>query len=162
MGRSRPEKAAAIQRAKERAEKRKAEKKGRGKGKKSTKKTSKKGKTSTTKKVINKAIDKGIEKGVEQLFKSNNRNNNTSSWSDERLKTDIRNLVTLENGINLYSFRYLWDEKLYVGVMAQDLLRRKRTRDPVSKTDSGYYQVNYKMLGLKMIPYKTWCKNNPC
>lgn len=76
--------------------------------------------------------------------------------SDMRLKRDIRYLATLENGIRLYAFRYLWDETLYVGVMAQELLREPRLSEAVIKTESGYYRVDYAQLGLRMAPIEEW------
>ncbi len=76
--------------------------------------------------------------------------------SDMRLKRDIVELVTLENGIKLYSFRYLWEDTVYVGVMAQDLLEHESYRDAVVMQQSGFYAVHYKMLGLKMITLEEW------
>jgi Chaperone of endosialidase len=76
--------------------------------------------------------------------------------SDMRLKRDIVNLVTLANGIKLYSFRYLWDDTVYVGVMAQDLLTHESYRDAVIITKAGFYSVDYEMLGLRMITLNEW------
>ena len=42
--------------------------------------------------------------------------------SDARLKRDIDQVATRDDGLPIYSFRYLWDDEVYVGVMAQDLL----------------------------------------
>jgi hypothetical protein len=39
--------------------------------------------------------------------------------SDARLKRDVVRVDTLSNGIGLYRFRYLWNDKLWVGVLAQ-------------------------------------------
>jgi hypothetical protein len=76
--------------------------------------------------------------------------------SDMRLKRDIVKLVTLENGIKLYSFRYLWEDTVYVGVMAQDLLEHESYKDAVVMQQSGFYAVHYEMLGLKMITLEEW------
>ena len=65
-------------------------------------------------------------------------------------------IATLENGIRLYSFQYLWDDKVYVGVMAQDLLADPKTRDAVILQESGYYAVNYLALGLRMVTHEEW------
>ena len=73
-----------------------------------------------------------------------------------RLKRDIVELVTLGNGIKLYSFRYLWEDTVYVGVMAQDLLEHESYRDAVVMQQSGFYAVHYEMLGLKMITLEEW------
>lgn len=78
------------------------------------------------------------------------------SLSDARLKRDVALLATLDNGIRLYSFRYLWDDVARVGVMAQELLERAPTRDAVSVTQSGYYAVDYRALGLQMTTLEEW------
>ena len=76
--------------------------------------------------------------------------------SDMRLKRDIVELVTLENGIKLYSFRYLWEDTVYVGVMAQDLLEHESYKDAVVMKESGFYAVHYERLGLQMITLEEW------
>ncbi len=68
--------------------------------------------------------------------------------SDERLKRDIAPVDTLPNGIRLYSFRYWNDDRVFVGVMAQDLLQEERFRHAVVADESGYYRVNFSSLGL--------------
>ncbi|NNF78020.1 MAG: hypothetical protein HKN05_08325 [Rhizobiales bacterium] len=74
--------------------------------------------------------------------------------SDIRLKRDIRVVGKAPNGLPLYRFRYTWSDKEWVGVMAQDVLKvmPKAAHTGVE----GYYQVNYRMLGLKMVPYDHW------
>lgn len=76
--------------------------------------------------------------------------------SDMRLKKDVRHLVTLTNGIRVYAFRYLWDEALHVGVMAQDLIGDKRFAHAVHANRHGYYSVDYAALGLKMVSFSQW------
>lgn len=76
--------------------------------------------------------------------------------SDQRLKHDIIHVATLDNGINLYSFKYNWSEETYVGVMAQELLITPANRDAVVLTQNGYYAVDYQALGLKMITLREW------
>jgi len=76
--------------------------------------------------------------------------------SDMRLKRDIRYLETLDNGIRLYAFRYLWDEAVHVGVMAQDLLKNPRYRFAVIPSQNGYYRVDYGRLGLRMVSMAEW------
>jgi len=80
--------------------------------------------------------------------------------SDHRLKKDIVYLATLENGIKLYSFKYLWSEKNYVGVMAQDLMSTQDYSHAVRLMPGNYYAVNYAALGLKMISLDSW-SNSP-
>ena len=76
--------------------------------------------------------------------------------SDKRLKHDINYLGKLENGIKLYSFKYLWSDDVFVGVMAQDLLQDVNYQAAVVLMDNNYYAVNYKSLGLKMITLDQW------
>lgn len=42
-------------------------------------------------------------------------------FSDERLKTDIKRVGTLDNGLPVYTFRYRGSSKIQMGVMAQDV-----------------------------------------
>ncbi len=77
-----------------------------------------------------------------------------SPGSDIRLKRDIAALKQLPNGLTLYRFKYTWSDKEWVGVMAQDVL--KVMPEAVSTGVEGFYRVNYKMLGLKMVPYARW------
>ena len=76
--------------------------------------------------------------------------------SDRRLKRDIRALATLETGIRLYTFRYLWSDTAHVGVMAQDLLARPAQRHAARKTEAGFYVVDYACLGLRMATLAEW------
>jgi hypothetical protein len=71
-----------------------------------------------------------------------------STASDLRLKRDVRDFRTLPNGVKLYTFRYWNDERTFVGVVAQDLLKEERFRHAVSVSDNGYYLVNYRAIGV--------------
>lgn len=75
--------------------------------------------------------------------------------SDRRLKRDIALLATLANGMSIYSFRYLWSDEVYVGVMAQDLLLTA-WRHAVVRQPNGFYAVNYTALGLRMASLDEW------
>jgi hypothetical protein len=88
-----------------------------------------------------------IQKGLNDLGKL---------LSDERLKRDIAHVATHDDGLELYSFRYLWLDEAYVGVMAQDLLADPAKRDAVSLHPSGYYMVDYDKLGLHMVTLEEW------
>jgi hypothetical protein len=79
--------------------------------------------------------------------------------SDRRLKKDIVYRATLEGGIRIYSFRYLWSEEIFVGVMAQDLLAAPALRDAVILTRGSFYVVDYRALGLKMITLDEWLQS---
>jgi hypothetical protein len=80
--------------------------------------------------------------------------------SDKRLKTDIVYLATLDNGLRLYAFKYLWSNQVYVGVMAQDLLRDPAHSDKVVLIPGNYYAVDYDALGLKMITLDEWRRSH--
>lgn len=71
--------------------------------------------------------------------------------ADARLKQDIRPLQKLENGIQLYAFRYKGCSALFVGAMAQDLLADAHFRKAVSIGSDGYYRVDYAKLGLPVM-----------
>ncbi|MEQ1771514.1 MAG: tail fiber domain-containing protein [Devosia sp.] len=79
-----------------------------------------------------------------------------SQPSDRRLKRDITHVATLNDGIRLYAFRYLWSEDIHVGVMAQDLLEDRRFARTVTTGKDGFYQVDYSMLDLRMVSYDEW------
>ena len=66
----------------------------------------------------------------------------TSWWSDARLKRDITRLGTAPNGVPLYSFRYLWDDTMHVGVLAQDVLAIRP--HAVTIEPNGYMSVDYR------------------
>lgn len=70
--------------------------------------------------------------------------------SDSRLKRDIHHLETLPNGIRLHTFRYWNDSRVFVGVLAQELLQDARYRHAVHQTEKGYYTVDLATLGLRM------------
>ena len=76
--------------------------------------------------------------------------------SDRRLKREIVHLATLDNGIRLYRFKYLWSDQVHVGVMAQDLLADETFRQAVVMMPEGFYAVNYAMLGLTMTTLEEW------
>lgn len=76
--------------------------------------------------------------------------------SDRRLKRDVTHLATLHDGIKLYSFRYLWSDTVYVGVMAQDLLADRRFSHAVGTSEDGYFVVDYDKLDLVMTTLEDW------
>ena len=68
--------------------------------------------------------------------------------SDIRLKRNIQCVGTAENGLPLYRWQYLWSNRVYEGVMAQDVL--KTMPQAVVRQWHGFYAVKYGMLGLQM------------
>ena len=68
--------------------------------------------------------------------------------SDMRLKRDIALLARRGDGLGLYSFKYVWTDTVYVGVMAQEVALLYP--DAVQRDDlTGYMAVNYARLGLQ-------------
>lgn len=53
-----------------------------------------------------------------------------------------------ETGLPLYEYRYIGLPGIYRGVMAQDVARH--TPAAVSRHESGFYLVDYDMLGLTL------------
>ena len=74
--------------------------------------------------------------------------------SDVRLKRDITRIGQLDNGLGLYSYRYLWSDTVYVGVMAQEVALG--VPNAVVKGDDGYLRVDYAKLGLRMHTLEEW------
>jgi len=68
--------------------------------------------------------------------------------SDMRLKRDIGLLARRGDGLGLYSFKYVWSNTVYVGVMAQEVALLYP--DAVLRDNlTGYMAVNYTRLGLQ-------------
>lgn len=66
--------------------------------------------------------------------------------SDRRLKTDIVELATLRNGLPVYSFRYIGDDDLQIGLMSDDV--RKLRPEAVVVMANGFDAVHYDMAVL--------------
>lgn len=74
--------------------------------------------------------------------------------SDRRFKSNIHFTGEYHMGIKLYRFQYFWDEQVYVGVIAQELLA---THAEAVITDKfGYYYVDYAALGTRMYTLEEW------
>ncbi len=74
--------------------------------------------------------------------------------SDIRVKHDIVPLQRLANGLELYSYRYLWSDQVYVGVMAQDVQAVRP--DAVTRGPDGFLRVDYRRLGLRLQTIDEW------
>src|SRR4051812_48587860 len=85
---------------------------------------------------------------------SSGGSSSSSSESDIRLKQDIVLLKTLDNGLKLYRFRYIGQDQLYVGVMAQEV----RKVDPVAgmRGRDGHLRRGSGKLGLKLMTWEEW------
>jgi hypothetical protein len=75
-------------------------------------------------------------------------------YSDVRLKRELLLLETLDNGINLYRYRYRWSDTDYVGVVAQEVAAI--VPEAVSADAHGYFRVDYRRLGLQLRTYQDW------
>jgi hypothetical protein len=75
-------------------------------------------------------------------------------FSDERLKKDIALLEQLPSGLNLYAYRYVWADTVYVGVMAQEVA--SVMPEAVMETPDGHLMVNYRQLGLELLTLEQW------
>ena len=60
----------------------------------------------------------------------------------------------VDNGINLYRYRYLWSDTIYVGVMAQEVATVMP--EAVRRGADGYLRVDYARLGLRMQTWDQW------
>jgi Chaperone of endosialidase len=74
--------------------------------------------------------------------------------SDMRLKRDIVKVGRLDNGLDVYRFRYLWDDQIYVGVIAQQV--QAIAPEAVLRGSDGYLRVDYNRLGLRMQTWDKW------
>ena len=80
--------------------------------------------------------------------------------SDIRLKHDVVPLMQLDNGLELYRFRYKGsDRTLYVGVMAQDV--EKFDPNAVSRDRDGYLRVDYHRIGVTFMTWDEWVRPSP-
>lgn len=97
------------------------------------------------------------------LWKDLNATTATSSGgksgavSDMRLKRDIALLYRLPNRLGIYRYRYLWSDEVYVGVMAQEVL--KLMPQAVTIGPDGYMRVHYDMLGLRLMTWDEWLRS---
>ncbi|MEQ1696115.1 MAG: tail fiber domain-containing protein [Hyphomicrobiaceae bacterium] len=76
--------------------------------------------------------------------------------SDRRVLSDVVEVGKLDNGIKVYSFKYLWEDKVRVGVIAQDLTERPDTKAAVLTLANGLLGVDYDALGLRMATEAQW------
>jgi endosialidase-like protein len=71
--------------------------------------------------------------------------------SDHRLKTHVKHAGETAEGLSLYSFRYIGEDREFRGVMAQELLADEGHRGAVEVGADGYYRVHYARLGLASL-----------
>jgi len=68
------------------------------------------------------------------------------AFSDERLKRDVKKVGARPDGLGVYLFRYLWDQAVHLGVMAQEVLWVKP--EAVVRDASGFLAVDYGKLEM--------------
>ena len=78
--------------------------------------------------------------------------------SDRRLKRDVAAVGRLDNGLALYSFRYLDSDGVYVGVMAQEVLQV--APEAVSVGCDGFMRVHYDRIGFQLMTWKDWASSH--
>jgi Chaperone of endosialidase len=61
-------------------------------------------------------------------------------WSDRRLKKNIQKIGQLKNGLSVYTFNYIWDSALTVGVMADEV---KKVKPKAVININGFDLVDY-------------------
>ena len=67
-----------------------------------------------------------------------------SGASDARAKRDVRPIGRLDDGLGIYTYRYIWDDEPRVGVMAQEVAAlRPWALGPMA---GGYLTVDYGAL----------------
>lgn len=67
-----------------------------------------------------------------------------TKFSDRRLKKNVKKIGILANGLDLYSYSYLWDDTEQLGVMADEVAAIRP--DALGPTIFGYATVNYGAL----------------
>jgi hypothetical protein len=77
--------------------------------------------------------------------------------SDIRLKHDIALLGRLDNGLGIYRFSYNGSNKVYVGVLAQEVMEIRP--DAAVVGPDGYLRVHYEKLGVKFETYHAWLRS---
>jgi hypothetical protein len=90
--------------------------------------------------------------------KSGSQGSSSQSSSDIRLKRDLVEVGRLANGIHLYHFRYIWSDREYVGVVAQEAA--KVVPGAVSRGADGYLRVDYAKLGLRLETWDEWLREH--
>jgi hypothetical protein len=80
------------------------------------------------------------------------------NYSDRRLKKNIK-MIGIIDGVKAYTFSYLWDDTVYVGAMAQDLIGTDY-ESALSKDARGFYVVDYTKLPFIMQEVKEDAQGN--
>jgi hypothetical protein len=89
-----------------------------------------------------------IAMGTGALSGSTTTTTQPSSWSDRRLKEDVRKVGETKDGLPIYKFRYKGEDKdqTHIGYMADDV--EKKHPDAVGKSQ-GYKYVDYDKVNAR-------------
>jgi len=68
------------------------------------------------------------------------------SKSDSRLKKNIKKIGNSIDGYNIYKFEYLDDDKEWIGVLAEEVFKKKPSA--VVRMDNGYLGVDYHQIDV--------------
>jgi hypothetical protein len=80
---------------------------------------------------------------------------NVPIFSDIRLKRDIVLVGRRSDGLGLYSYRYLWSDTSYVGVMAQEVALLHPEAIVRAALDD-YLRVDYGRLKGRLMTFSEW------
>lgn len=86
---------------------------------------------------------------------ANYSDSNTNIPSDIRLKRDIVLVGRRDDGLGLYSYRYLWSDTVYVGVLAQEVALVHPDAIVRGVLDD-YLRVDYGRLGERLMTLPEW------
>jgi hypothetical protein len=67
----------------------------------------------------------------------------TGTFSDRRLKTNIKQIGKADNGLNIYSYKYVWGGPTQLGYMADEV---EKIMPQAVGESNGYKTVNYGMI----------------
>jgi hypothetical protein len=81
-------------------------------------------------------------------------------FADTRLTREVALVGQMDNGLNIYSFRYLWDDQTWVGLVAEDLMARDDLKGAVLTLANGINGIDYKSLGLRIATLEEWRSAN--
>lgn len=79
---------------------------------------------------------------------SSARVSNSTTISDMHLKREINRTGTHPMGFGIYRFKYLWSDTAYVGVLAQEVV--KKAPQAVTAGPGNFLTVDYRALGMEM------------
>ena len=68
---------------------------------------------------------------------------NLTKFSDRRLKTNIKQIGIADNGLNIYSYNYVWGGPAQIGYMADEV---ENIAPQAIGEFNGYKTVNYGMI----------------